>query len=502
MIDVSPNPFECYDLFKRRGSTQYSKPVAARQLPWKLILVDRPFNAHIKTSPETPWFHGRFPVWKQWATPFENVLNLSLRSTIVSYAHGSTNSLDQDRLYIFPHALINTAAGEKARAILDDGIVDVNLMDLDEDGYICDNHKGQNDEIHNALTTTYPLHPQSFPLPTNFGGKVQRAVALKYLTGMRRIFIRLTEVEQTRDFTKRTLRNHDPCIGPIAFAELNFKEILPITNVDHAKTFAFQLGQIMGLFDGLDLFTKDDICQAYPQLEPFIRRNRDLSIEKAGDMDDFRDLMLKKAKPVSIIAGAHQVGILQISTEFLHSNESQNLENWNTLLEQSNGMVIDFKDLSIVSFPPCHNTASLSRLKHAKASLSTAGSESPQLVPLSTSVSWPRDPLISNISAVLPLSSAVSVGRESHGHIIVSDTSGFDSNICIKVHDWLLNVVGSEKTDSWPWRSRYFFFDLDPENANSFVLVASRSKFSHLFFSKQRLEALANEMGVRVLAVV
>ena len=497
LIDVAPNPFECYDLFKRRGSNQFSKPVALRQVPWKLILVDRPFNAHVKHSPETPWFHGRFSVWKQWTQPFANVLDLSFRDTIVSYAHGSTNSLDEDRMYIFPHALINTVVGDQARAILDDGIIDVNLMDLDEDGYICDNHKGQNDEIHNALQTTYPLHAQRFPLPPNFGDKVQRAVALKYLTGMRRIFIRLTEVESTREFCKATLRNHDPSIGPKAFAELDFATILPLTNVDHAKTFAFQMGQIVGLFDGLDLFTKDDIARAYPTLEPFIRRNREESLQKAGLMDDFRTDMLRRAKAVTIHPGARQVGLLQLSTDFLTSPEVENVESWNALLEQSNGMVIDFKDLSIVAFPPSHTTSSVRRLTALAQGKSREDAESPQLIPLPKSLDWPRDPIVSTENAILPPSTAVSVGQESHGHLVVSDTTGFDSPSCTKAQAWLTRECNEQQIDQWPWRSRYFFFDIDRENENSFVLVASRSKFSHLFLSKERLEVLGKEMGVK-----
>lgn len=466
-------------------------------MPWKLILVDRPFNAHVKHSPETPWFHGRFSVWKQWTQPFANVLDLSFRDTIVSYAHGSTNSLDEDRMYIFPHALINTVVGDQARAILDDGIIDVNLMDLDEDGYICDNHKGQNDEIHNALQTTYPLHAQRFPLPPNFGDKVQRAVALKYLTGMRRIFIRLTEVESTREFCKATLRNHDPSIGPKAFAELDFATILPLTNVDHAKTFAFQMGQIVGLFDGLDLFTKDDIARAYPTLEPFIRRNREESLQKAGLMDDFRTDMLRRAKAVTIHPGARQVGLLQLSTDFLTSPEVENVESWNALLEQSNGMVIDFKDLSIVAFPPSHTTSSVRRLTALAQGKSREDAESPQLIPLPKSLDWPRDPIVSTENAILPPSTAVSVGQESHGHLVVSDTTGFDSPSCTKAQAWLTRECNEQQIDQWPWRSRYFFFDIDRENENSFVLVASRSKFSHLFLSKERLEVLGKEMGVK-----
>ena len=498
LIDVSPNPFECFDLFKRRGSNQFSRGVANRQFSWKLILVDRPFNAHITTSPETPWYHARFPVWKQWTNAFENVLELSLRQSIISYAHGSPNSLDLDRLYIFPHALINSVVGDQARAILDDGIIDVNLMDLDDDGYICDNHKGQNDEIHNALTTTYPMHTQIFPLPSNFGGKVQRAVALKWLTAMRRIFIRLTEVEVARDLAKRTLRNHDTSVGPAAFAELNFSEIIPATNLDHAKTFAFQMGQTVGLFDGLDLFTKDDIAKAYPVLESFIRRDRETSLRKAHLLDEFRTSMLSRSKPISIVPGPHQVGLLQLSPEFLGSQDAQKIESWSPLLEQSNGMVIDFKDLTIISFPPNHTTSSVAHLIHEKTGTALQEVGTPQLMPLTMKVDWPRDPTVSTESAVLPPSSAISIGRESHGKVIISDLSGFDSEACVKARDWLSREVTAEQMESWPWRSRYFFFDVDPEKEISFALVASRSKFSHLFQSKERLEVLAKEMGVRL----
>lgn len=504
LIDVAPNPFESFDISKKRGSPHFAHAVVKRELPWKVILLDRPFNQHVQVSPETPWFHGRFPVWKQWSAAFENVLNVDLRNTIVSYAHGSPNSLDEDRMYVFPSEHINTVVGEQARAILDDGIIDVNLIDIDADGYVCDCYKGQNDEVHNALSTTFPLHKQRFQLPKNFGPKVQRIVALKYLTGMRRVFIRLTELELTRDFTKATLRNHDPLIGPAAFAQLDFVEISPEANVDLIKTFAFQMGQMLGLFVGLDLFAKNDIVAAYPELEPFVMRKREESLQKASILNEFRTRMLNSASSVKIIPGAHQVAILQLSPQFINSKDVDKVESWNAYMDQSNAMVVDFKDLSIVSYPPCHTNSSIALLKgkynkDTKSSTSANVGE-PALLELPTKIAWARDPPKSTAAAVLPPLTALAVGRESHGHLVISDMTSFDSSDCIAAKEWFQQKVGQERMDEWPWHSRYLFFDRDPKDNASFVLVALRSKFSHLFLPKDRLEELAKELGVGVLA--
>ena len=367
-------------------------------------------------------------------------------------------------MFLFPLSLINSVVGDRARALLDDGIVDVNLMDIDEDGYVCENHKGQNDEIHNALHKTYPLHVQRFPLPAHFGPIVQRVVALKYLSGMRRIFIRLSEVELTRSFVKQTLRNHDPLVAPPAFEALDFAQIIPATNVDHAKTFAFQMGQIMGLFEGVDIFTKDDIVQRYPTLEPFIHRKRDESVLQCDLMNQFRDAIQAKTRAWKVVcAPQHFVALLQVQPHLLGSHTG---EAWNTLMNQSNGMVIDYKDLTVVAYPPAHGIASI------------------------ITTSWPRDPTTSTEMAVLPNTDAVSVGKESHGYIIVSDRQGFESPKCALVS----RLVSQCNTSSWPWKTRYMFFDVSKEG--KLVLVASRSRFSHLFQSAQRLSKMASEMGL------
>jgi hypothetical protein len=456
LVDVSPNVLETYDLFKKRGSTQFSRPSAVTP-SWKLVLVDRPFNTSFSAC------HARFGLWEQWTNGFKDVLNLSLRDTMVSFAHGSPNSLDEDRLFLFPGSLINCVIGDQMRAILDDGIVDVNLMDLDEDGYVCENHKGQNDEIHNAFQTTYPLHPQRFPLPPNLGPRVQRLVALKYYSGMRRIFIRLTEVEATRSFMKETLRNHHPLVASPAFDKLDFSQILPLTNIDHAKTFAFQMGQIMGLFDGLDLFTKNDIVQAYPTLEPFIMRRREESLRDAYKLNEFRDELQLKTKFLKILVGPHHTGLLYIDPAASSINVHSSW--YNSLLEQASGMVIDFKDLTVLAFPPTFSFAPLT-------------------------LQWPRDPANSSDSAVLPRIGSVSLGKESHGHIIASDGQFFDSSLCQSA----LRLVSTMDTSQWPWKSRYLFFDITKDD--KLQLVAARSKFSNLFLSRQRLDLLAVQMGL------
>jgi hypothetical protein len=461
LIDVQPNPLESYDLFKKRGTSQFARPVVQQPLPWKLILLDRPFNLSVPSSIA----HARFPIWKQWTSGFHDVLNIDLRETIVSFAHGSSNSLDQDRMYIFPLEHINTVIGDRARALLDDGIIDVNLVDFDEDGYVCENHKGQTDEIHNALLTTYPLHVQRFPLPTSMAPKIQRTAVLKYLTGMRRMFIRLTEVELTRPMMKESLRNHHPSIGPLTFDRVDFTVIIPITNVDHAKTFAFQMGQIMGLIDGFDLFTKNDIVHAYPELEPFIMRRREESLAQSQVLNDFRTAIQRKVQSMEIHVGPHHVGLLQVNSA--QQADKTAPASWNALLEQCNGIVIDFKDLSILAYPPGHQLSS------------------PPVI------DWPRDPSTSSNLAILPSSEAISIGRESHGHIIASDRFKFDSPACIQV----LRLVSVLNTDSWPWRSHYLFFEVEQGNG-SLKLAAARSKFSHNFLSKERLEKLSLEMNL------
>ena len=41
---------------------------------------------------------------------------------------------------------------------------------------------------------------------------------------------------------------------------------------DIYKSIAFQLGQVLALIEGIELYTKEDICSYYPPLAPALRR--------------------------------------------------------------------------------------------------------------------------------------------------------------------------------------------------------------------------------------
>lgn len=109
------------------------------------------------------------------------------------FRHGSADSLDEDRLYLFPEMPDDKTCRQFISGVSDDRNIFVIT-----DGYVSDCYKGTKfhrkrlsftlgypDEIQNALQETYPLHKQEFQLPLSV--RAQRVVTLKIicaLTGM------------------------------------------------------------------------------------------------------------------------------------------------------------------------------------------------------------------------------------------------------------------------------------------------------------------------------
>lgn len=156
--------------------------------------------------------------------------------------------------------------------------VNANLAIL-ENGVLKEVFKGTVDECNNSLFLTYDLHLQDYP--NQIINLVERDVDLKLIRFTRFLLSFISRNEFFRFEIKLALMSGDIRIRlkvlekftNIVFlsdAELIQKKL---TWSDFAKVVAFQLGQTHALLNGKELYTKEDISDCYPTLEPYLMRS-------------------------------------------------------------------------------------------------------------------------------------------------------------------------------------------------------------------------------------
>lgn len=150
--------------------------------------------------------------------------------------------------------------------------VDVNLCKV-VDGIVEQCHKGSIDEVNNMLYYTYDRHVQAHPAQVT--RPVERNVHLKVARALRGILSHLSRTE-FRSEVKAALISHDAgkmmaCLEAITESGFNW-DITKNNSTSElfAKTIGFQAGQVVGLFSGMELFSKSSISAHYPQLRELL----------------------------------------------------------------------------------------------------------------------------------------------------------------------------------------------------------------------------------------
>ncbi len=148
--------------------------------------------------------------------------------------------------------------------------INLNLAIL-VDGIIDKVYKGTPDELNNAVLRTYALHAQYHPLLVRRA--VERNWQLKMIRVCRTVLSFYTRTYLRADVKRALQGNLDLKLEVLenlslaAFATFEKNE-----PQDCWKTIAFQLGQGMGLLQEQELYTKEEIASAFPQLEIFLQR--------------------------------------------------------------------------------------------------------------------------------------------------------------------------------------------------------------------------------------
>jgi hypothetical protein len=107
-------------------------------------------------------------------------------------------------------------------------------------------------------------------------------------------------------------------IGKIDFSKFEL-------DAEDGKFLAFQLGQTLGLIHGKELYTKKQIGEAFPSLQPFLERNASPS-----DRDALNEL---KAKLIESFEGI----VLKSKGNFVMFTSNVELKHENLLQQQSRG---------------------------------------------------------------------------------------------------------------------------------------------------------------------
>ncbi|MFC0780060.1 hypothetical protein [Flavobacterium sp. HJSW_4] len=199
---------------------------------------------------------------------------------------GSENSLDLD-LVFFIEEMPETIAeklslskefSQSVISFFPEKEINANLA-VQRNGHLVEVYKGTTDELNNALFYTYQNHHQKFG--NQITKLLVRDVDLKFLRSARMILSFLSKTEY-RSMIKSALKGDlDEKIE--ALEKIDLEQLSSFgknTNLlDIQKSIAFQLGQAISLHEGKELYTKNEIANAFPDLKKYLSREENTDFE-------------------------------------------------------------------------------------------------------------------------------------------------------------------------------------------------------------------------------
>lgn len=193
---------------------------------------------------------------------------------MIRYFHGSKDSLDNDVYYVFD----SLPSFRDCQEFCSSKEENRNIITI-KDGIVDTCFKGTVDEINNGLIYTYPLHNQEYELLiTRF---VERDLLIKSIRVLRCLLSHCSRTEY-RNIVKRALNSSSWNERLKILENIDFNTIEDFgksgSKQDVLKVLAFQLGQIIGLYNNIELYTKGDIAKQYFELNDFLYRKNDTNI--------------------------------------------------------------------------------------------------------------------------------------------------------------------------------------------------------------------------------
>lgn len=209
---------------------------------------------------------------------------------MIRYIHGSEDSLDVDVYYVFDEL----PSFAECRKFCSEDINENRNIIVIKDGIVTDCFIGTIDEINNGLIDTYFLHEQKYPLLLT--KRVKRDIIKKSIRSTRGIISLLSKTQYRKEIKKALNSNwieRLDCLDNIDFASIDYNSLDKQYDGTHIKkVIAFQIGQTLGLFDGIELYTKSSIAIQYPGLKKFLYR------EDADDniLNQYIQILLEKLR--------------------------------------------------------------------------------------------------------------------------------------------------------------------------------------------------------------
>ena len=218
-----------------------------------------------------------------------------IKNRKLKYVHGSEDSLDKDVYYVFDSLPSFDACRTFCSA---DKSENRNIIVVNN-GIVTDCFIGTIDEVNNSLFDTYKLHEQDYPLIIE--KKVKRDIYMKDIRAVRGILSTLSRTQYRGDI-KEALRGswtlRLDILNNIDFYKINFEHLDKNHNgLDAKKVIAFQLGQTIGLHEGVELYTKSTISLFYEELKPFLYRQE----ADPGILNSYVDLLCDYLYEIPVI---------------------------------------------------------------------------------------------------------------------------------------------------------------------------------------------------------
>lgn len=249
-----------------------------------------------------------------------------------SYEFGSADSIDVDVLQVVD----SLPSLEECKALCRDSKYNLNLVTV-KDGVIADCFKGLPDETNNALLRTHSLHRSGEGRSLPIDREVLRIVPLKIVRGTRLILSMLTRTSY-RSPVKAALRSLDQSQRVATLQSIDFQSLT--LSVDQWKSIAFQLGQMIALIRGQELYTKAELGQAFPDLIPALQRHSSTCPEAINSRRD---------ELVDLVSDVYTR--LSGSLNLFCYISSVKVKEWNRYSLQCRGIIIDLKSERVVAFP-------------------------------------------------------------------------------------------------------------------------------------------------------
>lgn len=204
---------------------------------------------------------------------------------MIFYRHGSGDSLDIDIHYVFD----KLPSFKECQKFCSDKEENRNIIVINN-GIVVECFKGTNDEINNGLLDTYNLHPQEFDNIVK--ERIERDVLIKTIRVMRCLLSHFSRT-QYRDIVKLAIKSNSWKKRIETLRSIDFYSVDDFNKVgskqDVYKIFAFQLGQVMALFDNEECYTKSSVANKYPDLYEFLYRKEDVNLD---NLNKFVELFL------------------------------------------------------------------------------------------------------------------------------------------------------------------------------------------------------------------